>query len=217
MHALLIGATGATGKDLLDLLLNDDDFDRVDIFVRRAIDRIHEKLNVHVIDFDQPDEWKHLVKGDVLFSCLGTTLKAAGSKEAQWRIDYDYQYEFAKAARENGVDNYALVSSSGASPSSFLFYPRMKGQLEDAVKSLGFPKVSIFDPPILERKNTDRSGEVIGVKVIRFVNQLGLFRSQRPMPTEVLAKALINAVKSSENGVHAFPAEAIWKCAETVG
>lgn len=213
-RALLIGATGATGKDLLDLLLKDDDFHSVDIFVRRDIDTKHEKLNVHVIDFDKPEQWKDLVKGDVLFSCLGTTLKAARSKEAQWRIDHDYQYEFAKAARENGVDNYLLVSSSGASPDSLLFYPRMKGQLEEAVKSLGFAKLSIFNPPILERKNTDRSGEVLGVKVMRFITGLGLFRSQRPMPTEVLAKALISSAQSKEKGMNLFPAEAIWKLAE---
>lgn len=210
-HALLIGATGATGKDLLDLLLNDDDFHRVDIFVRRDVDANHEKLNVHVIDFDDPDQWKHLVKGDVLFSCLGTTLKAAGSKEAQWKIDYDYQYEFAKVARENGVDNYVLVSSSGASPDSVLFYPRMKGQLEEAVKELGFPKLSIFNPPILERKDTDRTGEAIGVKVISFLNQLGLFPSQKPMPTEILARALIHAAKVEEAGVHVYKSQAIWK------
>ena len=214
MHALLIGATGATGKDLLDLLLKDDDFERVDIFVRRDVDSNNEKLNVQVIDFEKPDRWKHLVRGDVLFSCLGTTLKAAGSKEAQWKIDYDYQYEFAKAARENGVDNYVLVSSSGASPDSFLFYPRMKGQLEDAVKSLGFAKLSIFNPPILERKNTDRTGEVIGIKVIRFLNQFGLVPSQKPMPTEILARALTNSAKVIENGVHVYKGNAIWKCAE---
>ncbi len=214
MHALLIGATGATGKDLLDLLLKDDDFHRVDIFVRRDAASNHEKLKVHVIDFDKADEWKYLVKGDVLFSCLGTTLKAAGSKDAQWKIDYDYQYEFAKAARENDVDNYVLVSSSGASPDSFLFYPRMKGQLEDAVKSLGFAKLSIFNPPILERKNTDRTGEVMGLKVIRFVNHLGLFLSQKPMPTEILAKALVNSARVSEHGVHTYKGDAISKCAE---
>jgi uncharacterized protein YbjT (DUF2867 family) len=204
MHALLIGATGATGADLLDLLLQDDDFHRVDVFVRRDIDSSHEKLNVHVIDFEKPEQWKHLVKGDVLFSCLGTTLKAAGSKEAQWKIDHDYQYEFAKAARENGVDNYVLVSSSGASPDSLLFYPRMKGQLEAAVRSLGFARLSIFNPPILERKNTDRTGEVIGLKVIRFLNQLGLFQSQKPMPTEILAQALVNSAKATDNGVHIY-------------
>jgi uncharacterized protein YbjT (DUF2867 family) len=152
MHALLIGATGATGRDPLDLLLKDDDFHRVDIFVRREIETNHEKLNVHAIDFDKPDQWKHLVKGDVLFSCLGTTLIAAGSKEAQWKIDYDYQYEFAKAARENGVDNYVLVSAGMASPDSLFFYTRMKGQLEEAVKALEFAKLSIFNPPVLVRK-----------------------------------------------------------------
>jgi len=214
MHALLIGATGATGKDLLDRLLKDGDFQQVDIFVRREVDSNHEKLKVHVIDFDKPDQWKHLVKGDVLFSCLGTTLKAAGSKEAQWKIDYDYQYEFAKAARANDVDHYVLVSSSGASPNSLLFYPKMKGQLEDAVKSLGFAKLSIFNPPILDRKNTDRTGEVIGLKVIRFLNQLGLFPSQKPMPTEILAKALVNSARVKEDGVHIYKGEAIWKCAE---
>jgi uncharacterized protein YbjT (DUF2867 family) len=213
-HALLIGATGATGNDLLDLLLKDDDFHRVDIFVRRDIDRSHEKLKVHVIDFDKPEQWNDLVKGDVLFSCLGTTLKAAGSKEAQWRIDHDYQFEFAKAARENGVHHYLLVSSSGASPDSLFFYPKMKGKLEIDVKSLGFAKLSIFNPPILERKNTDRSGEVIGVKIMRLVTELGLFRSQRPMPTEVLARALVNAAKAKEDAVHIYKADAIWNCAK---
>ncbi|MEH7549743.1 NAD(P)H-binding protein, partial [Neobacillus vireti] len=109
MHALLIGATGATGKDLLDLLLKDDSFHQVDIFVRRNLDVQHEKLKIHVIDFDKSEQWRYLVKGDVLFSCLGTTFKTAGSKEAQWKVDYDYQYQFAKFARERNVNNYVLV------------------------------------------------------------------------------------------------------------
>ena len=215
MHALLIGATGATGKDLLGQLLKDDDFHRVDIFVRREVDLNHAKVNVHVIDFDNPGQWKDLVKGDVLFSCLGTTLKAAGSKDAQWRIDHDYQLDFAKAARENGVGNYLLVSSSGASLNSLLFYPKMKGQLEEVVKSLGFPKLSIFNPPILERTDTDRTGEVIGVKVMRFITGLGLFSSQRPMPTEVLAEALVKAAKVKEGGIHIYKADDIWTLART--
>ena len=212
MHALLIGATGATGRDLLDLLLKDDNFHRIDIFVRRDSDLRHEKLIIHIIDFDEPEQWKHLIKGDVLFSCLGTTLKAAGNKEAQWKIDYEYQYEFAKAAGENNVNYFVLVSSGFASPDSLFYYPRMKGQLEEAVKSLGFPKLSIFNPPILVRKNSDRTGEVIGLKAIRFFNKLGLFRSQKPLPTEILAKALINAAKIKENGIYTYQDEEIWKC-----
>jgi uncharacterized protein YbjT (DUF2867 family) len=213
-HALIIGATGATGKDLLEFLLQDDEFDQVDIFVRREPGLRHDKLRIHIIDFDKPEEWRHLVKGDVLFSCLGTTIKAAGSKEAQWKIDHDYQYEFAKAARENKVETYVLVSSSGASANSMIFYTKMKGRLELAVKALGFPKLFIFNAPLLERKHSDRGGEVIGLKVLRLLNKIGLFKSQTPLPTEVLAHAMINAAKATENGIHAFHGKEIWACAD---
>ncbi|WBL14866.1 NAD(P)H-binding protein [Sutcliffiella sp. NC1] len=217
MRALIIGATGATGKDLLDLLLKDDSFQQIDIFVRRDVDIQHEKLNIHVIDFDKPEQWKHLVKGDVLFSSLGTTLKAAGSKEAQWKIDYDYQYEFAAAARENNVNHLVLVSSGFASPNSRIFYTKMKGQLEEAVKALNFPKLTIFNPPALIRKNSDRTNEVTGVKLIQALNKIGLFRSQRPLSTETLAQALINTAKNEGNGMAAISGEEIWKWAGVKG
>lgn len=213
MHALLIGATGATGKDLLDILLEDDSFHRVDIFVRRDLHIQHEKLKVHVIDFDNSEQWKHSVKGDVLFSCLGTTLKAAGSKEAQWKIDYDYQYQFAEAARENNVSHYVLVSSGSSSPDSLIFYTRMKGQLEEAVKALGFPKLSIFKPPVLIRKNSDRAMEVAGLKAIQFFNKVGILRSQEPLPTEILAEAMIHSAKTKDNGFFTLEGKAIWECA----
>jgi uncharacterized protein YbjT (DUF2867 family) len=214
MHALVIGATGATGIDLLDLLLKDDSFHQVDIFVRRDLDIQHKKLKIHIIDFDKPEQWKYLVKGDVLFSCLGTTLKAAGSKEAQWKVDYDYQYQFAKFSRENNVNNYVLVSSGFSSPKSRFFYTRMKGQLEEAVKSLGFPKLTIFNPPVLIRKNSDRTAEVAGLKAIQFFNKIGIFHSQNPLPTEILAQAMINSVRTKENGIFTLQGKAIWECAE---
>ena len=213
MHALLIGATGATGKDLLDLLLKNDSFHQVDIFVRRDLHIRHEKLNVHVIDFDHTEQWKHLVKGDVLFSCLGTTLKAAGSKEAQWKIDYEYQYQFAEAARENNVSHYVLVSSGSSSSDSLFFYTRMKGQLEEAVKALGFQKLSIFKPPVLIRKNSDRTMEVAGLKAIQLFNKFGILRSQEPLPTEILAEAMVNAAKTKDNGIFSLEGKAIWECA----
>ncbi len=155
MNAIIIGATGATGKDLLQQILKDDTFTQVAVFVRRPIGIQHPKLTTHIIDFDQPEAWKHLVTGDVLFSCLGTTLKAAGSQQAQWKIDYDYQYQFAKAAKDNGIKHYVLVSSTGAYSQSRFFYMKMKGALEDAVKTLRFERLSIFNPPTLIRKNSD--------------------------------------------------------------
>lgn len=129
MKALVIGATGATGKDLVNKLLDDKDFQEVHAFVRRPLNIDNEKLHYHVVNFENPDEWQNLVKGDVAFSCLGTTLKDAGSKDAQRKVDYDYQYNFAKAAKENEVEDYVLVSAYGANPNSKIFYSRMKGEL----------------------------------------------------------------------------------------
>lgn len=200
MKALVIGATGATGKDLVNQLLNDKDFEEVNIFVRKPVDIQNDRLHVHVVNFEKPEEWKGMVKGDVAFSCLGTTLKDAGSKEAQRKVDFDYQYEFAKAARENDVEDYILVSAYGASPDSRIFYSRMKGELEEAVKQLHFNKITIFKPGMLERKNSERTGEVLGSRIIRFANKLGLLESQKPLPTDILAKAMINSSKIKSNG-----------------
>lgn len=202
MKALVIGATGATGQDLVDQLLADATFEEVHIFVRRELALRHEKLHTHIIDFDRPQHWHRLVTGDVLFSCLGTTIKEAGSKKAQWKVDYDYQYQFAEAARENGVPTYVLVSSTGASSTSRVFYSRMKGELEVAVKKLGFPSLSIVQPPILDRKNSDRAGEKAGLKAITALNKVGLFKSQRPLPTEELAQVMIRQAKEKPPGTH---------------
>jgi uncharacterized protein YbjT (DUF2867 family) len=200
MKALVIGATGATGKDLVNQLLNDKEFDEVDIFVRKPVDIQNDKLKVHVVNFEKPEEWKDMVKGDVAFSCLGTTLKDAGSKEAQKKVDFDYQYEFAKAAKENEVEDYILVSAYGANPQSKIFYSRMKGELEEAVKQLHFNKITIFKPGMLERKDSERTGEVLGSRIIKFANKLGLLESQKPLPTDILAKAMINSSKIKSNG-----------------
>lgn len=200
MKALVIGATGATGKDLVKQLLSDKEFEEVDIFVRKPVDIQNDKLKVHVVNFEKPEEWKDKVRGDIAFSCLGTTLKDAGSKEAQRKVDFDYQYEFAKAAKENDVEDYILVSAYGANPTSKIFYSKMKGELEEAVKQLHFNKITIFKPGMLERKDSERTGEVLGSRIIKFANKLGLLESQKPLPTDILAKAMINSSKIKSNG-----------------
>ena len=132
MKALVIGATGATGRELVQLLLKDEDFDKVTIFVRNAPTINHKKLKIQVIDFKKIEKNKDLIKGDILFSALGTTKKDAGEKDQQYEIDYTYQYEFAKIAADNGVGQLSLVSSVGANAKSSFFYPKIKGALEEA-------------------------------------------------------------------------------------
>lgn len=214
MKALVIGATGATGKDLVEKLLNDKDFSEVDIFVRKPLNINNPKLKTHIVDFEKPEDWKDLVKGDVAFSCLGTTLKTAGSQQGQRKVDFDYQYNFAKTAKENDVEDYVLVSSYGANPKSKIFYSRMKGELEEEVKKLHFNKMTIFQPGMLDRKNTDRTGEVLGGKIIKFVNKFGVLEHQKPLPTDVLAQAMINSSKIKSYGYSKIKLGSIFSFAE---
>lgn len=211
MKALIIGATGATGSQLLEILLKDQSFDQVDIFVRRPPNINHDKLNVHVIDFSKPDEWRNLVQGDVLFSCLGTTLKTAGSKENQWTIDYDYQYSFAQMAKFNQIKNYVLVSSGYASTNSIFFYSKMKGKLEEDVKNLHFDKCIIFRPPLLLRGEKARKSEQLANRVISFFNNMGLMKSNKPLLTHKLAKAMVKSIQVLENKIHTIEGQNILK------
>ena len=109
MKAIVIGATGAVGKELVKVLLSRPDYETVITFTRRPLGIDSPKLESHVIDFDRTDTWEDLVRGDVLFSALGTSLKQAGSKEAQYKIDHDYQLSFARAARAKGVSHFVLT------------------------------------------------------------------------------------------------------------
>ena len=200
MKAVLIGATGAVGKDLLQALLEDARYTEVVAFARRALGVQHEKLREHTIDFDAPATWQELVKGDVLFSTLGTLLKAAGSKEAQRHIDYDYQLTFAKAARANGVKSLVLLSSIGANSKSSIFSLRLKGELDDAVQCLGFDSLSIVRPPSLIRAKSKRFGETASVKFVQAANAIGLAKRLAPMETAVVARSMAALGLDSASG-----------------
>lgn len=209
MKVLIIGATGATGKDLLGLLLNDPDYEEVVIFVRRHTGTTHPKLKEVLTDFDKLDDVSDAITGDILFSCLGTTLKAAGSKENQWHIDYEIPLEFSRIARRNRVGQMVLLSAYGASPQSKVFYSKIKGELEEKAKTLVFEKLIIFKPGLLLRENTDRLGERISASAIQFLNSLGLIKKFRPLPTSILAEKLAKAPKIFSAGTHVLQLDEI--------
>ncbi len=193
MQALVLGATGATGQELVKLLLEDSNFSKVSVFVRRAININHEKLIIHEINFSKLRQYKSLINGDILFSALGTTKKQAGGKKAQFLVDYTYQYEFAKMAFENGISHYSLVSSVGANKDSIFFYPKIKGALEESVRIFNFKKIQIFQPPSLIRQpELMRSVEKISIKLLNGINKLGLLKTLKPLLVKDLAKKMID-------------------------
>ena len=114
--AIVIGSTGMVGKELVKKLIENEHYSEIISLVRRPSGITNPKLDEHVIDFDRPETWKDLVKGDVLFSALGTTIAKAKSKEEQFKVDFTYQYNVAKIAVENGATSYVLISSAGANP-----------------------------------------------------------------------------------------------------
>ena len=191
MKALVIGATGATGAALLPLLLNNPKLEEVHCYGRRPGPLVHEKLHWHLLDFERPAP-PQPVAGQILFSCFGTTHKDAGGKAGQWRLDYEFVLNFARAARPR-VERMVLVSAAGANGSSPFFYPRLKGQLEQALAGLEFRQLLIFRPPLLLRPGRERKGEVAAARVIKLLNKMALLKSMAPLAAPQLAKAMVLA------------------------
>ena len=148
---------------------------------------------MHLIDFSRPDTWADKLRGDVLFSCLGTTLKDAGSQEAQRKIDYQAVLDAARAARSNGTRMMVLLSAAGADAQSRIFYSRLKGELERDIGALDFPQLLVFRPPLLLRPGSTRAGEIWSARILSALNAVGILRSQRPLPVADLARAMIAA------------------------
>jgi uncharacterized protein YbjT (DUF2867 family) len=210
MKALIIGATGATGIDLVNVLLKDPDYTEVVVFVRRSTGISHTKLSEFLVDFDKIEEVSSSISGDVWFSCLGTTLKAAGSKENHWHIDYEIPARFAHIAKRNGIPRAVLLSSYGALSNSNVSYLKIKGQLEEQIASLAFDQYIIFRPGFLLRTDSDRLGEEATAGLLNFVNKLGLFTKFRPMPTSTLAGKMAKAPKMPDAGKYIIERDEIF-------
>jgi uncharacterized protein YbjT (DUF2867 family) len=211
MKALIIGATGATGKDLINVLLQDPGYTEVVIFVRRPTKTVHPKLEEIVTDFDNLEKVSGQINGDVLFLCLGTTLKAAGSKDKQRHIDYGIPAEFAEIAKRNNMNRIVLLSAYGASPTSNVFYSKLKGELEEGISKLDLDQYIIFRPGLLLRKDSDRLGERISAGVLKFLNSLGLMRKFKPLPTSLLAEKLAKAPSTLASGKHIIELDKIFR------
>ena len=212
--AIIIGATGLVGSSLVKELVDHSDYEEIRILHRRTTGVKHDKIDEHIIDFDSPASYQELVKGDVLFSSLGTTIKKAGSQDTQYKIDFQYQYDLAKAASENGVKSYVLISSSGANAKSSIFYSRIKGELEEAVKKLNFEKIVILQPSVLDGDRKEvRFGESVGIVVGKLLSWIPGIRRYRPIHSTIVAKAMINALELSDEGIHTYQLEELFELA----
>jgi uncharacterized protein YbjT (DUF2867 family) len=191
-NAIVIGGTGLVGRALVDQLAGSDHISKVTTLTRRSAEHSSSKINNQVIDFDKMDDHAALFKGDLLFSCLGTTRKKAGSVAAQRLIDLEYQYKAAELAAANGVNHYFLVSSSGANVNSNNAYLQMKGELEERVQALHFSRISIFQPSLLAGKRDEsRIGELLGGLILPVLCVIPGLRRFRPIKGEQVARKMV--------------------------
>jgi uncharacterized protein YbjT (DUF2867 family) len=199
-NAVVVGATGMVGAELVRQLLADERFASVAVLARRPTGVSHAKLREHLVDFEAPASFSELVRGDVLFSALGTTIRAAGGQQAQYRVDHGYQLRVAEAARRNGVPSFVLVSAAGASPRSAIFYSRMKGELERDVEALGFPRLRILRPGMLDGERREhRATEQWALRLLRPLSPL-LPASAKPIHARIVARAAIEAAIDGKPG-----------------
>ena len=194
--AVVLGGTGLVGSHLIEELVRSDSFDEVVSLTRREINYDADTVVNKVIDFSNLYASKELFDGDCFFSCLGTTRKDAGSIQAQRKVDYDYQYQAAKFARQNEVDHYMLVSSSGARDSSPSSYLKMKGELETEVSRLGFKKTTFIQPSLLLGDRSDQVGgkrfaESLGAVVFPVLCKLPSLRRYQPIHAQEVAKRMV--------------------------
>jgi len=196
--ALLAGATGLVGREILTLLSHDPRISDVRSLARRPLPGPDKgpRIVECIADFDRLQEHLDWFKADMVFCALGTTMATAGSEAAFRKVDFDYPLEIAKLARSQGAGHFLLVSAAGADPRSRFFYPRVKGELEAAVRALGYPSLTIARPSLLLG---DRKEHRFGEEIAKRFSWI-LPPPWRGVQASVVASALVRAAHAERPG-----------------
>lgn len=207
--AVVLGGTGLVGSHLIEELCRSERFEQVVSVTRRPVTYQNHKIINKVIDFSSFQDSLEVFDGDCFFSCLGTTLKDAGSIQAQRKVDFDYQYRAAEIARKNNVDHYMLVSSSGARDSSLNSYLKMKGELETAVRNLQFKKTTFIQPSLLLGDRSGNPGakrfaESLGAVVFPILCKLPMLHRYQPIHARDVAKKMVIESDRQSSGLKTF-------------
>ncbi|MBI5108193.1 MAG: oxidoreductase [Rhodocyclales bacterium] len=191
--AVLLGASGATGQKLLPLLLDDPGYHKIIALGRKPLGIRHRKLDDRVVDFDNLAAGFNGRRVDDCYCTFGTTIKIAGSQAAMTRIDHDYVVAFARAALAAGATRFAYLSAANADAGSSVFYARLKGRTEDALRALGFADLSIYRPGMIVAERANRRwAESMVFPLLPLADKLlmGNAARYRSIPVETLAGAI---------------------------
>jgi uncharacterized protein YbjT (DUF2867 family) len=197
--ALLFGSSGLVGGHLLNQLIKDTNYSKIKLFVRSIPEISDPKVEIIKTDFNNLQNHKEDIKGDDCFFCIGTTKKSSPDKDDYRKVELDIPKEIAKIAKSNLVNSFIFVSALYANPKSSGEYIRFKGQVEEELKELNFPKLGIMRPSFLmgDRKEK-RVGEKIGIFVFKLLSPLllGPLKKMRPIHSETVARAMIIVIQN---------------------
>ncbi len=197
--ALVAGASGLVGGECLRRLLASDAYTKVTVVTRRSLgsDAKHQKLREIVVDFAQLDRIKAELRADHVFCALGTTIRKAGSQAKFRQVDFEYPRHLAELALRNGAKHFSLVSALGASSKSGVFYSRVKGELEDALRAMHWPSLCILRPSVIAGDRPEsRPLERLSVALLRFGPA-----TYRPVAAGKIAAAMIATAQRAPRGV----------------
>jgi uncharacterized protein YbjT (DUF2867 family) len=192
--ALVFGSSGLIGGHLLNQLINDINYNKIKIFVRSEPENNNPKVEIIKTDFNNLENHKEDIKGDDCFFCIGTTKQNSPDKSEYRRVELDVPKQIAQIAKSNSVNSFVFVSSGYADPKSSGDYLKFKGEVEEELKRLNFPKLGIMRPSFLlgDRKEK-RIGEKIGIFVFKLLSPLflGPLKKMKPIHSATVAKAMI--------------------------
>ncbi len=211
--ALLAGATGLIGSHCLERLLAEPAYTRVITLGRRPLDRADPKLEQRILELDRLGTvGVEFPRATDVFCCLGTTMKQAGSEAAFRQVDFTFVVSLAGLALGSGAKQFLLVSALGASPTSRIFYSRVKGETEKAVAALPFEGRQFFRPSILVGERAERrAGESLGIAVMRGTAfaMVGPLRKYRPIAAATVAEAMVRVALRAPCGVYIYESDEI--------
>ena len=196
--ALIFGSSGLIGNELLELILKDNNYNKIKLFVRSDLTDVNSKIEIIKTDFNNIENHKDKIVGDDCFFCIGTTRKNTPDKNEYIKIEYNLPIEVAKIAKSNSINNFIYISSLGANPNAASLYLKNKGQTEQELIKLNFMNLSILRPSILlGNRKENRVGEKIGIFAMKTLSPLflGNMKKYKPIKVEYVAKAMLQVAQ----------------------
>ena len=212
--AVIFGASGMVGRQLLRVMIDSDDYKEIVIVMRTPFQFQHSKLTQIIADFSTIENHKQALQADAFFCCLGTTRKKTPDLKQYYQIDHDYPLKAAQIAKELGVKQYHLVSALGANAESKIFYSRTKGEVENDIISLQLPATYVYRPSLLVGKRKEkRLGEKVGEILLKMFNPLlfGKGKHWRSIKASQVAYKMYQNSLKPKDGIHIILSEDIKK------